>query len=182
MSKQKVWDILKKHLKDFTIVCEETFKFDSNFLRSFVTFTNNGTITNWDKKVQQILIKIRKYNQYPAFFGNFFKLKPFTLRQTSEKFEYVYHRTNTPPEIVLKHGLHLRYSLSCTKGFNPLVFVSKKPYYWLGKYIYKIKLRQSLYFDTNLNWQQRLGHSAFCLLQNVRNSDISLYNASNDDL
>lgn len=178
MSKQKVWDILKKHLKDFHIVCEETFKFDSNFLRKFVTYQNYHTTTTWDITVQRILIKIRMHNYYPAFFGDFFKLRTFTLQETSEKFEYVYHQTNTPPEIVLKTGLNLRYSLSGYKGFNPLIFVSKTPNYWHGKYTYKIKLHQHLYFDTNLNWQRRLGHSAFCLLQNVRPNDISLINAS----
>jgi hypothetical protein len=177
MSKQKVWDILKKHIKDFHIICEKSFKFDSYFLRKYLIYKNYNTKTIWDINVQRILIKIRKHNFYPAFYGDFFKLKTFTLNETSEKFDYVYHQTNTPPEVVLKQGLNLRYSFSGSKGFNPLIFVSKKPHYWHGEYTYKIKLRQKLYFDTNLNWQQRLGHSAFCLLQNIRPSDISLINA-----
>ncbi len=42
-----------------------------------------------------------------------------------------------------------------------------------SEYQYRVKIRQALYFDTNLNYQCRNGNDWFCVLQNIRPSDIT---------
>lgn len=132
--------------------------------------------TLWDIETQRLLIWCCRPNHcYPAFCydKDLFELRTFSIKKTFERFDYLVHSTNVPPEIILKEGIKLRYSFSLSKGFPPLIFLSSPRRKWLGEYQYRVKIRQSLYFDTNLNYQCRNGNDWFCVLQNIRPSDIT---------
>ena len=175
---------LSKHLSDFQQVDVKNKLFRSEILASQFAQSkpDNGIIcadkefTLWDIETQRLLIWCCRPNQcYPAFCykEDLFNLRTFSLRETSEKFDYLVHSTNVPPEIILKEGIKLRYSFSLSKGFPPLIFLSSPRRNWLGKYQYKVKIRQKLYFDTNLNHKCKTGNDWFCVLQNIRPSDIT---------
>ena len=177
---------LQKHLPDFELVDFKNKLFKSDYLlKHFHCRKENGVIygdsskhtTDWTIELQRILIKCcRDNNCYPsyAYKDNLFKLNTFTLRETDEQFEYLIHSSNVHPNIILKEGLKIRYSLSYSKGFPPLIFLSSSNRTWIGKYQYKVKIHQKLYFDTNLNHQCRKGNDWFCVLQNIRPEDIAL--------
>lgn len=133
--------------------------------------------SDWDIETQRLLIKCcRPNNCYPAYCNedNLFKLRTFTLTETDEQFKYLYHSSNTPPEIILNEGLKLRYSFNLLIGFPPLIFLSTDKRSWSGKYKYRVELHQSLYFDTNLNYQCRKGNDWFCVKQNIKPQHIVL--------
>jgi len=166
---------LQKHLKDFVPSSKGGKYFESKFLTSF--FDKYTAKTTYSKEIERLLIKCCRDNQcYPAYCydGSLFKLKTFTLEETPERFNYLYHKTDIPPEIILKEGIKVRYSFSLSKGFSPLVFLSNGEKNWHGKYTYKVKVSQKLYFNTNLNHKRRLGNSWFCVKQNIKPSEIEL--------
>ncbi len=176
---------LKKRLYDFVEVDVKKKLFRSKLLASqyAVHQGNNGIqdgekeFTLWDIETQRMLIWCCRPNQcYPAFCykEDLFKLRTFSLRETNERFEYLIHSSNVPPEIILKEGIKLRYSFSLCKGFPPLIFLSSPKRKWLDKYQYKVKIHQKLYFDTNLNHKCRKGNDWFCVLQNIKPNDITL--------
>lgn len=176
---------LKKHLSDFIEVDSKNKLFKSKILASqYVKYKRENSIIDGEKEftlndieTQRLLIKCCRPNQcYPAYCykGELFTLNTFTLRETDEQFEYLIHSSNVPPNIILKEGLKIRYSLSYSKGFPPLIFLSSSNRTWIGKYQYKVKIHQKLYFDTNLNHQCRKGNDWFCVLQNIKSQDITL--------
>lgn len=178
---------LSKHLPDFKQVDVKNKLFRSATLASqFAQIKpDRGIIdadkefTLWDIEIQRLLIKCCRLNHcYPAFCykEDLFKLRTFSIKKTFERFDYLVHSTNVPPEIILKEGIKLRYSFSLSKGFPPLIFLSSPRRKWLGEYQYRVKIRQALYFDTNLNYQCREGNDWFCVLQNIRPIDITFIN------
>lgn len=168
---------LKKLVHDFEVINEAEKRFSSESLSNLFSYMQNGKHkTEWNIETERILIRAcRENNCYPAhcYQDNMFKLKTFTLLETPEQFDYLYHSTNIPPEIILKEGIKLRYSFCLLKGFPPLIFLShiRK---WIGDYTYKVKINQKVYFDTNLNHQCRTGNFWFCVKQNITPDKIEL--------
>lgn len=181
MSKTKALQTLQKHIKDFQIIDAKTFKFCSKWLASFCRkeISSQGDVKDiWDISVERVLVKIRNKNCYPAIVdleNGIFRLNTFSLQKTNENFAVLYHQTNAQPLIILKHGLKLRYSFGFSKGFPPLIFLSKSANWSCGgEFCYKIVVKQPLYYDTNLNYKRYTGNNYFCVLQNIRAQDIEL--------
>lgn len=126
-------------------------------------------------ETERLLRKLQQFNYCVGNFGEIYFLKRFTLEETSERFDYFYHRTDLPPEVVLKKGLSPRYSLSNTKPFGPLIFIGNAPNKWVGEYCYQIKIKQPVFYDTNLNWKRMEGHWAFCVKNKINPKHITLY-------
>ena len=175
---------LRKTIPDFIALNEKEKRFSSEILSNLFNYKKNNVLncnaeehkTEWNIETERILIKAcRENNCYPAhcYQDSVFKLKSFTLLETPEQFEYLYHSTNVPPEIILKEGIKLRYSFCLIKGFPPLIFLSHIRR-WSGDYTYKVKINQKVYFDTNLNHQCRTGNYWFCVKQNITPDKIEL--------
>ena len=176
---------LKKHLSDFVEVDSNKKLFTSSILASQFAAINvdNGFIdgdkefTLWDIETQRLLIWCCRTNQcYPAFCykDNLFELRTFSLVETKKQFKYLYHCSSTPPNIILRDGLKLRYSFSLSKGFPPLIFLSTDKRNWSGDYKYKVEIHQKLYFDTNLNHKCRLGNDWFCVKNDISSKFITI--------
>lgn len=177
MGKFTAYRIISKHLSDFKEVDADKFIFSSDLFKSVCMFDDRGMLskTIHDIKIERILNKIRFHNCYPAHVrDNIFKLETFTLKESDDVHEYLYHSTDISPDLILREGIKIRYSFNCMKGFNPLVFLSTTGF-WCGKYVYRVRNRQKLFYDTNLNWKRRNGGKYFCALQNIKPCDITLH-------
>lgn len=162
---------LSRYLHDYEEKEGKYFKsayLSKHYIAGKKTMDKDVTIHNID--IERLLIKCcRDNNCYPAwcYSDNLFKLVTFSLRPTDEKYLYLYHQTNIPPEIILKEGLKIRYSFSLSKGFPPLLFLANEPKWWYGEYTYKVRIKQQLYFDTNLNHKCRVGNNSFCVKNSI---------------
>jgi hypothetical protein len=121
-----------------------------------------------------LLNKISTYNYcigtYPNN-DNLCKLTKFTIQKSNRTPEFLYHQCDIPPEIILKEGIKINFSLSYTKPFPPLVFIGTEPC-WYGKYIYKIKTNKQLYIDTNIDWKRLDIRPHLCLNENITPEEI----------
>jgi hypothetical protein len=138
-------------------------------------FTNLFQGENYSIEIERTLRKLQRFNYCVGKIGDNYFLKRFSLEETNERFEYFYHWSNLPPEVVLNKGLSPRYNLSSNKPFGPLIFIGNTPNKWIGEYCYRIKIRQKVYYDTNLNWKRKEGHWAFCVKNKINAEDITLY-------
>jgi len=132
-------------------------------------------------KVERVLRKLLDLDRCVScncFEKRSFRVERFTLKKTSEQFYYLYHCSSVPPSIILKEGLKVRYSLSFSKPHGPLIFLSTKDK-WPGKYTYRVGIKQSLYYDTNLNWKMKEGHHSFCVRNGISPKLIELISVNN---
>lgn len=126
-----------------------------------------------DKKLFEVLDKISQYG-YCLSYGvveTIFHFSKFTKQLSKRKPEFIYHRTNTSPEIILKDGILRHYSLNTCKAHPPLVFLSEDAR-WFGKYTYKIKNVYNLHIDTNLDWRCVDKKGIFCIYEDIKANDI----------
>lgn len=142
-----------------TIFHEDIPKYFTNTeISKYVEIINKGSYIELetikqDKKMELLLSKLSTYNYSLSYnTKDLFQIKKFTIRQSELKPEYLYHKSNVPPEIIMKEGLKPHYSLGIY-SHPSLVFLSTDKHKWFGDYEYKIKTEQQLYIDTNLDWR-----------------------------
>lgn len=175
-SSDYAFKILSYYIKDIEGTRE---KFSSNTLRNLYNFKTG--VTTQCLLVKRVLRRILNTNYcvrclYP---GDKFNLYRYTLMPTQEQFEYLYHCSNVGPDIILYKGLKPHYSLSSSKAHGPLIFLSRTGT-WSGKYRYKVKVKQPLYFDTNLNYLMKDGNNHFCVKKFIDSKLITLSNCTID--
>lgn len=121
-------------------------------------------------------------NWYSNDSGDKFTLYRYTLKPTQEQYEYLYHCSNVCPDVILTQshcsntsngGLKPHYNFSPTKAHGPLIFLSSDGH-WFGKYKYKVRVKQPLYFDTNLNHLMKEGNNNFCVKNFIDSNLITL--------
>lgn len=147
--------------------------FKNIFINNFIEFENYNSKTTQNEKISNLLNKISIFNNCISAYknDNLCKIERFTFQKSKRNPEFVYHQTNTPPEVILKSGIKKRYSLSPSKPFNPLVFIGTEAC-WYGKYTYKIKTNKQLYIDTNMDWRRLDKRPYLCLKDDIEPNEI----------
>lgn len=172
--KRKAIIICLKEVPDINnfYIKKDRFYFESEYLRQLINENiTHGIVQNQkttqDENVSGILLRMMVFNFCIHYVGeNLFSLYRFTIKKSGRNPEYVYHMSNTPPDVILKHGLNPNYSMNTCKAFPPFIFVGITPC-WFGKYVYKIKVNQPLFIDTNLDWRMLDVKDYLCMRNNI---------------
>lgn len=168
--------VLSYYIKDIKGTKEE---FSSNTLRNLYNLKTG--VTTQSLLVERVLRRVLNTNYcvrclYPR---DKFCLYRYTLKPTQEQYEYLYHCSNVSPDVILTQGLKPHYNFSPTKAHGPLIFLSTDGS-WPRKYKYQVKIKQPLYFDTNLNYLMKEGHHSFCVKNYIDSNLITLSNCTID--
>jgi hypothetical protein len=164
--------VLNYYIKDIEGTKEE---FSSSTLKNLYNLKNG--ITTQSLLVERVLRRVFNTNYcvrclYPR---DKFCLYRYTLMPTQEQYEYLYHSSNVSPSVILTLGLKPHYSLNSCKAHSPLIFLSTDGG-WPGRYKYKVRVKQPLYFDTNLNHLMKKGNNNFCVKNFIDPNLITLSN------
>ncbi len=144
--KQDIFDVSEPKISN------DKFYFKSDKLRELYKSPLCGTIQNED--IASFLNKISQYHYTIQWYTeNSFGLYRFSMIPSKRAPEFVYHKSDTPPNIILKEGIKPAYSFGI-KAFPSLIFVGTEPC-WFGDYTYKIRVNQPIFIDTNMDWQAR---------------------------
>ncbi len=153
------------------LICKDLVDFVK--IINFGFFSDVETVKQ-DETLCKLLQKLMVYEKCLTYnLKDTFQIKQFTLRESNQKPNFLYHCSNTNPDIIMKKGLLPHYSLGI-KCHPPLVFVSADRAIWQGDFVYKIKIKENkkLYIDTNLDYQCRDKKGYLCLIDKIEPIEI----------
>ena len=167
--------VLCHYIKDIEGNKEE---FSSNTLSSLYNIKTG--ITTHSIYIERVLRRLLNTNYcVRCLYNHKLSLYRYTLKPTQEQYEYLYHSSNVSSDVILTQGLKPHYSLNSCKAHGPLIFLSTDGS-WPRKYKYKVRVKQPLYFDTNLNHLMKEGHYSFCVKNYIDSNLITLSNCTID--